>query len=192
MTTERQDELLEMGINSISNSVVVLTSGEKIEVPNIPNTDSYRVFKEMISLIDSQLSKRVLGQDGTTDHKESNGTYGSLQILQDVANDRHESDKLFAQYLINKELIPRLVKLSSFYAPLANLSFDWDTSEEMEKGALIDKAVALTNAGYILDYEILADKTGLPITGFNSVSTPETEELDEDGKPVKKKAKSQE
>jgi hypothetical protein len=188
MTTERQDELLEMGINSISNSVVVLTSGEKIEVPNIPNTDSYRVFKEMISLIDSQLSKRVLGQDGTTDHKESNGTYGSLQILQDVANDRHESDKLFAQYLINKELIPRLVKLSSFYAPLANLSFDWDTSEEMEKGALIDKAVALTNAGYILDYEILADKTGLPITGFNSVSTPETEELDEDGKPVKKKS----
>ena len=38
----------------------------------------------------------------------------------------------------------------------------------MEKGAMIDKAVALTNAGFQLNYEILAEKTGMPITGFTA------------------------
>jgi len=38
----------------------------------------------------------------------------------------------------------------------------------MEKGALIDKAVALAGAGFELDYEILANKSGMPIIGFNN------------------------
>ena len=166
MTKDRQDELLQMMLAMINNHVAVLQGSEKIEIGQIPGTDAHKVFDEMIARLNSEISKRVLGQDGTSDNKDATGTYGSIKVLQEVANDRHESDKLFAQYIINKELIPRLLKMSSFYAPLANLSFDWDSTEEMEKGTMIDKAVALTNAGFILDHEILAEKTGLPITGF--------------------------
>jgi len=168
MTLTRQNELLEMMLAMVNNHVAVIQGSEKIEIANTPNTDAYKVFDEMILRINSEISKRILGQDGTSDNKDASGTYGSLKVLQGVANDRHESDKLFAQYIINKELIPRLVNLSSFYAPLANLSFDWDESEEMEKGALIDKAVALAGAGFELDYEILANKSGMPIIGFNN------------------------
>jgi len=168
MTLTRQNELLEMMLAMVNNHVAVIQGSEKIEIANTPNTDAYKVFDEMILRINSEISKRILGQDGTSDNKDASGTYGSLKVLQGVANDRHESDKLFAQYIINKELIPRLVNLSSFYAPLADLKFDWDESEEMEKGALIDKAVALAGAGFELDYEILANKSGMPIIGFNN------------------------
>jgi len=186
MTQERSEELLQMGLDMISNHVAVLQGNEKIEFGFLPTTDAHKVFDEMISRLNSEISKRVLGQDGTSDNKDASGNYGSLKILQEVANDRHESDKLFAQYIINEKLIPRLLKLSSFYAPLANLSFDWDTTEEMEKGTMIDKAVALTNAGFVLDHEILATKTGMPITGFQFVVPPDPSTED-----PKKKSKSQ-
>lgn len=172
MTTDRQDELLKMMLDMINNHVAVIQGTEKIEIGDVPRTDAYKVFDEMISRLNSEISKRILGQDGTTDNKDASGTYGSLKVLQGVANDRHESDKLFAQNIINKQLIPRLVSLSSFYAPLANLRFDWDESEDMEKGAMIDKAVALTNAGFILDFEVLATKSGLPIIGFKNETEP--------------------
>lgn len=184
MTTDRQNELLDMMLEMINNHVAVLQGSEKIEIGAVPNTDAHKVFDEMIARLNSEISKRVLGQDGTSDNKDASGTFGSLKVLQEVANDRHESDKLFVQYIINKELIPRLLKLSSFYTPLANLSFDWDTSEEIEKGTMIDKAVALTNAGFILDHTILAEKTGMPITGFQAAS--ETDPLETETTKKKK------
>jgi hypothetical protein len=170
MTKERAEELLQMGLDMISNHVAVLQGNEKIEFGFLPNTDAYKVFDEMINRLNSEISKRVLGQTMTTEDGSSNA---QAQVHENVANDRHESDKLFVQYIINEKLKPRLLKLSSFYAPLANLSFDWDVTEEMEKGIMIDKAVALTNAGFILDYQILADKTGMPITGFATAAVAE-------------------
>jgi phage gp29-like protein len=170
MTPERAEELLEMGLDMISNHVAVLQGNEKIEFGEMANTDAHKVFDEMISRINSEISKRILGQTMTTEDGSSNA---QAQVHENVANDRHESDKLFIQYIINEHLLPRLLKLSSFYAPLTNLKFDWDVTEEMEKGDMIDKAVALTNAGFQLDYTILADKTGMPITGFQTVAATE-------------------
>jgi hypothetical protein len=170
MTEERSEELLQMGLDMISNHVAILRGGEKIEFGMMPTADAHKVFDEMISRLNSEISKRVLGQTMTTEDGSSNA---QAQVHENVANDRHESDKLFVQYIINEQLLPRLLKLSSFYTPLANLSFDWDVTEEMEKGAMIDKAVALTNAGFVLDYQILADKTGMPITGFATAAATE-------------------
>ncbi len=181
-STERQDELLDMMLKMVNNHVAVLNGTEKIEIPQTPNTDAYKVFNEMIARLNSEMSKRILGQDGTSDNKDTSGNYGSLKILQEVANDRHESDKLFVKYIINSQLIPRLIILSSVYAPLNNLTFDWDTSEEIEKGTMVDKAVALTNAGFELDHQILAEKTGMPITGIKKPI-----EQEKDGNDPKKK-----
>jgi hypothetical protein len=181
LTTGRQDELLEMMLAMINNHVAVIQGSEKIEIGDVPNTDAYKVFDEMISRLNSEISKRILGQTMTT---ENGSSRSQAEVHEKVANDRHESDKLFAQYIINKQLIPRLVSLSSFYAPLANLTFDWDESQDMEKGIMIDKAVALTQAGFILDFEVLATKSGLPITGFKAATdlTPPVED------PLKKKS----
>ena len=167
MTTQRQNELLEMMLAMVNNHVAVIQGTEKIEIGDVPRTDAHKVFDEMIARLNSEISKRILGQTMTT---ENGSSRSQAEVHEKVANDRHESDKLFAQYIINKELMPRLISLSSFYAPLANLSFDWDETDEMEKGDMVDKAVALTNAGFVLDHEILANKTGLPITGFQTTT----------------------
>ncbi|KAB8153411.1 DUF935 family protein [Kordia sp. TARA_039_SRF] len=168
MTKKRQKELFDMLIKSISNSVAVLQGNETIEISESLKNDPHHIFKEFLSYIDSSISKAILGQDGTTDNKEASGTYGSLKVLQDVANDRHESDKLFVMSIINKILIPKLIKLSSFYAPLEGYRFDWDSSEEMTREQLIDSVVSLTNAGYTIDYEQISEKTGIPITGYSA------------------------
>lgn len=164
-TEARARELLDVLMNSINSQVMVLKEGETLQIGETPDTDAYKVFDQMILRINSEMAKRILGQDGTTDNKDATGTYGSLKVLQDVANDRHESDKLFVQYLINKQLLPRLVKLSPFYSDLENLTFDWDETQELPKEVMIDKAVALQGAGFEIDHEILAQKTGMPIIG---------------------------
>ncbi|MDB0599805.1 DUF935 family protein [Tenacibaculum maritimum] len=184
ITTDREDpdrfdELFEMAINMRSNNVAVLRGKEKIESGDVSQGDAYKTFKELISLVNSEISKRVLGQDGTTDAKDVSGNYGSLKILQEVANDRHESDKLFIENLINKELIPRLMKLSSFYSDLQGHYFDWDDTEQMKKEEFIDNVVKLEGAGFELDLDQISEKTGLSIKGRKNT----TEEVE----PIKKK-----
>ncbi|MFL0089895.1 phage portal protein family protein [Tenacibaculum maritimum] len=185
ITTDREDpdrfdELFEMAINMRSNNVAVLRGKEKIESGDVSQGDAYKTFKELISLVNSEISKRVLGQDGTTDAKDVSGNYGSLKILQEVANDRHESDKLFIENLINKELIPRLMKLSSFYSDLQGHYFDWDDTEQMKKEEFIDNVVKLEGAGFELDLDQISEKTGLSIKGRKNT----TEEVE----PIKKKS----
>lgn len=181
MTQERAEELLAMGLQMISNHVGVLRGNEKITLGELPKTDAHKTFSELISVINSEISKLVLGQDGTTDHKESPGTYGSLKVLAEVANDRHESDKLFAQAIVNKHLIPMLIGLSSYYGGLSGHRLEWDESYDMPNAEYIDKVVSLTQAGYTIDHEAVAQKTGIPITGYNQ-TTPPTEPTKEPGK----------
>lgn len=166
LTTDRGQELFDMLMGFKNNHVAVLQGDETFKLVESLKNDPHRVFNEMIKRINSEISKRILGQDGTTDNKDASGTYGSLQILQSVADDRHESDKLFVQYLINTELLPRLPLISSVYAPLQGLSFDWDNSEDMDSSAFISNVVQLTQAGFVIDHEAVAEKTGIPITGI--------------------------
>ncbi|KQC30188.1 phage portal protein family protein [Flagellimonas eckloniae] len=167
MTQERADELLEMGLQMISNHVGVIKGNETIALGELPKTDAHKTFQELISVINSEISKLILGQDGTTDQKDSTGTYGSLKVLAEVANDRHESDKLFVKVIVNKHLIPRLIEISSFYSGLSGHRLEWDESYDMPNSEYIDKVVSLTQAGYVIDHEAVSQKTGIPITGFS-------------------------
>lgn len=190
MTQDRADELLQMGLDMLGNSVGVIRGKETVTISEPPKTDAHNVFHQMIQVINSEISKLVMGQDGTTDHQNNTGTYGSLKVLQEVANDRHESDKLFAQYIVNKQLIPMLIGISSYYSGLNGHRLEWDESQEMENSVLIDKVVDLTNSGYVIDFDIIAKKTGIPITGFQDInSDPGNEGGDGKKKPKPKPAK---
>lgn len=168
--SKRLEELFDMMQDMMSNQFAVLRGNEKIEIDKNSSTDAHQVFNELISRVNSEMSKMILGQDGTSDHKESTGTYGSMKVLQEVANDRHESDKLFIKHLINNALIPRLIQLSSFYSGLTNHAFDWDDSQEMTQVEFVDTVVKLSNAGFALDTEQIQEKTGLTIIGMKQVA----------------------
>lgn len=165
---DRQAELLQMGVEMHNNHVMVTQGNETFTLGDVPPGGNTTIFFDFIKLMNSEISKAVLGQDGTTENKDGAGTYGSLKIMQGVADDRHESDKLFVQNVINKELLPRLPKINSFYAPLTGLYFDWDESDEMEQADYVASAVSLTQAGYELDLDELSNRSGITVKGFRA------------------------
>jgi hypothetical protein len=162
----RHQELADMMGSMVSNHWAVLQGGETIDVMNSTGTDAYSTFDKLIERMNSEMSKGVLGQDGTTNSNDNAGTYGSLKIMQDVADDRHKADKTDIKYLINDELLWRLELISPAYKGISNYKFDWDESKEMTPAEIVKVAVDLSGAGYEVDLKYLVEKTGIPIIAF--------------------------
>jgi hypothetical protein len=161
----RENELADMMANMVSNHWAVLKGNEKIEVMNSTGSSSYEIFDKHIERRNSEMTKRILGQDGTTD-AGATGTYGSLKVMQDVSQDRHDSDKTDIKDLINADLLWRLQLISPVYTVLKGYTFDWDESKEMTPLELVDMVGKLSTAGFEVDIKFISDKTGIPIVGL--------------------------
>ncbi|MEO7977763.1 DUF935 family protein [Flavobacterium sp.] len=161
----RENELADMMANMVSNHWAVLKGNEKIEVMNSSGKDSYEIFDKLIDRMNSEITKRVLGQDGTTD-SSATGTYGSLKVMQGVSDDRHDADKTDVKDVINSELLWRLQLISPIYGSLKGYTFDWDDSKEMTAAELVDMVGKLSTAGFEVDTKFITDKTGIPIVGL--------------------------
>lgn len=160
----RENELADMMANMVSNHWAVLKGNEKIEIANTGASTRYEIFEKLMSFMNSEMTKRILGQDGTTD-KSGTGTYGSLKVMQGVSDDRHDADKTDIKYLINNELLSRLILISPAYSGLANHRFEWDDSKEMTADELVSMVQKLEQSGLEVDIKFITDKTGIPITG---------------------------
>lgn len=147
--------------NMMSSAYAVIQGDEEFGIAPTPSTSPADLFDKLISRMNSEMSKRLMGQDGTTDNKDASGTYGSMKVLEGVAEDRHESDKTFVQHVINEELMPRLVALGY---PFAGLRFEWDEFRDMSAGELVD-AVAKLAVHYDIDPEHIEARTGIRILG---------------------------
>jgi len=186
----RENELADMMANMVSNHWAVLKGNEKIEVMNSSGKDSYEIFDKLIDRMNSEMTKRILGQDGTTD-ANAKGTYGSLKVMQDVSDDRHNADKTDLKDLINEDLIWRLQLISPAYSQLKNYTFDWDDSKEMTTEEVIDAVEKLTGSGYEVDAKFITDKTGIPIVGYTPPSSGVSTEAGTEPTQKKKSQKQQ-
>jgi hypothetical protein len=166
----RENELADMMANMVSNHWAVLKGNEKIEVMNSSGASSYEIFDKLIDRMNSEMTKRILGQDGTTD-ANAKGTYGSLKVMQDVSDDRHAADKTDVKDIINSELLWRLQLISPAYGVLKNYTFDWDDSKEMTAAELVEMVGKLSTAGFEVDIKFISDKTGIPIVGLKQDNT---------------------
>ncbi|PWA10961.1 phage portal protein family protein [Flavobacterium laiguense] len=166
----RENELADMMANMVSNHWAVLKGNEKIEVMNSSGASSYEIFDKLIDRMNSEMTKRILGQDGTTD-ANAKGTYGSLKVMQDVSDDRHAADKTDIKDVINSELLWRLQLISPTYSVLKNYTFDWDDSKEMTAAELVEMVGKLSTAGFEVDTKFISDKTGIPIVGLKQDNT---------------------
>lgn len=179
----RENELADMMANMVSNHWAVLKGNEKIEVMNSAGSSSYEIFDKLIDRMNSEMTKRILGQDGTTD-AGATGTYGSLKVMQDVSEDRHDSDKNDIKDLINEDLIWRLQLISPAYSQLKNYTFDWDDSKELTAAEVIALVKDISDAGFEVDAKFITDKTGIPIIGLKQ-TTAATVELNQKKKSQK-------
>lgn len=188
-SAERHKELANMMANMINNHWAVLQGNEKIDVMQTGGTTSTEVFLSITRHRDSKISKRVLGQDGTTDGSAS-GTFGSLKVFQDVAEDRHNSDKRDMKDLINKELLWRLELISPAYSGISKYKFDWDESKEMTPTELVEMISKLSSAGFEIDIKYITEKTGIPIVGLKqALPAPISEEETDPKKKIQPRSK---
>lgn len=172
----RHQELANMLAKMVSSHYAVLQGNEKIEMLNGINGDPHKVFDGLIQRLEWGMSKRVLGHDSAAGTKDSKGTFGSLKILQDVANDRHKSDKEDFLNWVNDELIPLLKTLSPVYSVLEGYTFAWDDFKELSAQDTIEAVVKLENAGHQVDSEFITQKTGIPIIGRKEIVKQEDPE----------------
>ena len=147
----------------------ILHPGEEIKMLEAAGTDVHKCFKELIETINSETSKAVLGQTMTTDNGSSKA---QVQVHQDVANDRHEADRTFVEYLINEQLIPRLIYLGY---PLEGYRYERDNKREipLEQQILIDAQLLLY---YNIDPQYIADKYDIPLDMLEDKPEPELQQ----------------
>ncbi|GFR90287.1 phage putative head morphogenesis protein, SPP1 gp7 family [Elysia marginata] len=158
----RQKELFEMMQYMISKGVGVIQGEEEIKMLANPSADASSIFDQFIIRIHSDISKRMLGNDAMTDNKDSKGTYGSLQVLADVAEDRYTADKMFVKNIVNHHLIPRLTAHFGYPATLNNFRFEWDNFQDLKPKEVID-AISKISTNFDIDEDYILKKTGIPV-----------------------------
>ena len=184
----RHKELAEMMASMVNNHWAVLQGNEKIETMQVNGGNAKAIFDDLILRTNSEMSKGILGQDGTTNSNDKSGTYGSLMVMQDVADDRHNADKTNMSYLINDELLWRLELISPIYKGISNYKFEWDESKELTPEQLVETVVKLSTAGYDVDIEYITQQTGIPITGIRLAIQNNTPPEGEKKKPNSKQS----
>lgn len=112
----------------------VLDLQDQFEIIEASKTDSFNVFDKMVERCNSEISKIILGQTGTTDEKSF---VGSANVHMDIANQIGRQDQLMMQFVINNQLIPMMNGLGFDFG---SLKFEFDLSESLsiEDQAKID------------------------------------------------------
>lgn len=170
MDVKRRDELFDMLSMFSSNHFGVLQGDEKIEIGKEMASSGSNAFNPLLQRGDMQISRRILGQTGTTTEEAYVGT---AQVHERVEEKRHNADKMMFGYYFNTEILPRLVKLSPVYRVLEGKTLQWDNAEKMNVATYIDAITKLSGL-FDFDPEEIKAKTGLPILAAKQVAVPDT------------------
>ncbi len=105
----------------------VIGLDDEIELVQSSSTDAYEVYDQLISRANSELSKLVLNQTGTTEEKAH---VGSAEVHERMLNDLITSIKNKALFNFKKQLLPKLERLGIIKQ---GLTPKWDNSEKLSK-----------------------------------------------------------
>lgn len=166
MDEARRNELFEMMSEMRSARYAVLQGQEKVEYGNEASGNTSNAFAPFMDRCHNIITRLILGQTGTTNNEAYEGT---SKVHEKVEKYRHEADKLLFMYVFNKEIIPRLIKISPKYKVFENCKLEWNNHETLSLKEYID---AIKNLAYTFDFdpEEVAKMTGLPITAVKEVT----------------------
>lgn len=155
------------GMIGIDDSIELLSSGQK---------GAEAVYNELIKTNNSELSKLILGQTGTTDEKSF---VGSAEIHQGVANNIVESDITWLTNVLN-EKVKDVLNFHGFGLEEFSFEFQYNESLSITEKSKIDAAFApyLNLSGLKFDKKYLEETYGMKL---------EEAEIEEAAVPVKKK-----
>lgn len=166
MDEKRRNELFDMLSDFQSNQFAVLQGQEKVEFGKDIASSGDKAFNPLLDRGDRQISRRTLGQTGTT----SNEAYvGTAEVHERVEETRHNADKALFMFYFNYFIIPKLIKISPVYAQFANYRLEWDNAEKLTVSDYIKGIVDLGDQ-FEFDPEEVKAKTGLPIVGVKTAT----------------------
>lgn len=166
LDTGRRDELYEMMSEMRSGRFGVLQGQETISFGKEANGSTTDAFSPFMDKCHNIITRLILGQTGTTNNEAYEGT---SEVHERVEKYRHEADKLLFMYMFNKEIIPRLVKISPVYSVLEGCRLEWDDHETL---SMKDYITAIKELAYTFDFdpEAVSEMTGLPIIGIKQIT----------------------
>jgi hypothetical protein len=153
MTRKNMENMLRnMGVASWA----VLDLNDNIELMQASRTDAYAVFDKMVERCNSEISKIILGQTGTTDEKAYSG---SANVHEGVAAMIAKQDTLKMQFIIEDQLVPMMIR-NGF--DLTGCTFKYDESESLP---LIEQAkIDASFMPYVkFENEYLENKYGIEL-----------------------------
>jgi hypothetical protein len=147
-------------------SWAVLDLNDNIDLVQASRTDAYQVFDKMVERCNSEITKIILGQTGTTDEKAYSGSAG---VHENVAAMIAKQDLVNMEFVINGQLIPMMIRLGF---PLQGYKFEYDATEQLSMldQLEIDKALMTK---YNLNIEYLEKKYNVEIDDADSMAEGE-------------------
>jgi hypothetical protein len=152
-----------MMVNMSGATWGVFDTTDEIEFVETSQTDAYKVFDELVNRTNSELSKLILGQTGTTDEKSYSG---SAAVHERVAKMYTYADKEFVENAINGELFPRMVKMGLIPE---GCEFEFVESDELK----IDEQFKIDSEllkHYSIPAEYITEKYGTPVESKQPIS----------------------
>lgn len=136
---------------------------EFIDGKTVSSADIYSLYVEKLN---SELSKLILGQTGTTDEKAYSG---SANVHQDVSQEYMEADIRHIETIVNTQLLPMMARLGM---PVNGLTFKYDRTEILGKAEQIK-----IDAELLKYYDLPADYI---LKTYNTPVLPKASNQEED------------
>lgn len=111
----------------------VFDTDDLVELVESNKTDAYDVFDKMIERCNSEISKLILGQTGTTDEK---AYAGSAEVHERVLKMYEEADEMMLENIFKYQLIPLLNKHGLGFEGLMIKTKEEDKFTELEKSKI--------------------------------------------------------
>jgi hypothetical protein len=172
--TDVRDELTRKNMENMLRNMgvaswAVLDLNDNIELMQASRTDAYAVFDKMVERCNSEISKIILGQTGTTDEKSYSG---SANVHEGVAAMIAKQDTLKMQFIIEDQLVPMMIR-NGF--DLTGCTFKYDDSENLP---LIEQAkIDASFMPYVkFEHEYLEHKYGIELQDEMGVEEEEEKE----------------
>lgn len=167
---EDSDEKTELKnlLGNMTYDGYMITPKDEIEL-NFPTANSafdVAVFKEYLEYSEKQIFRLILGQDSTSSADNSNRSTAQVHNL--VRQDILAADTKAVQETINNQIIKPLME-ANFGSSAERPVFRFITKGIDELNAIATMTKTFKEAGYSVDLEELAKKTGLRITKDEAV-----------------------
>lgn len=132
--------------------------GTTIEIKESSRGDAYNVYDRRIDRANSEMSKGVLGQTMTIDNGASHSQSEThLEVFENIC----AADARLIEYVVNDDLIPKMIRLGF---PLAGLTFKWDDAASYSPAEQRELERVMLQY-FDIEPQYFINKYKIPITG---------------------------